>query len=89
MELTQLRYFIRLAEVLNFTEASKQLFITQSTLSQSIRQTESELGTPLFELYREESIFDGCRAGILTLCSAVDYRNGNGYSEASGYAANL
>ena len=85
MELTQLRYFIRLAEVLNFTEASKQLFITQSTLSQSIRQTESELGTPLFE----ESIFDGCRAGILTLCSAVDYRNGNGYSEASGYAANL
>ena len=49
MELTQLRYFIRLAEVLNFTEASKQLFITQSTLSQSIRQTESELGTPLFE----------------------------------------
>lgn len=49
MELTQLKYFIRLAEVLNFTEASKQLFITQSTLSQSIRQTESELGTPLFE----------------------------------------
>ncbi|MEB3372889.1 LysR family transcriptional regulator [Bacteroides sp. CR5/BHMF/2] len=50
MELTQLRYFIRLAEVLNFTEASKQLFITQSTLSQSIRQTESELGTPLLNV---------------------------------------
>lgn len=49
MELTQLKYFIRLAEVLNFTEASRQLFITQSTLSQSIRQTEGELGMLLFE----------------------------------------
>ena len=49
MELTQLKYFIRMAEVLNFTEASKQLFITQSTLSQSVRQTEGELGMQLFE----------------------------------------
>lgn len=49
MELTQLKYFIRLAEILNFTEASRQLFITQSTLSQSIRQTEGELGIQLFE----------------------------------------
>ena len=30
MELTQLKYFIRLAEILNFTEASRLLFITQS-----------------------------------------------------------
>ena len=49
MELTQLKYFIRLAEILNFTEASRLLFITQSTLSQSIRQTEGELGIQLFE----------------------------------------
>ena len=49
MELTQLKYFIRLAEILNFTEASRLLFITQSTLSQSIRQTEGELGLQLFE----------------------------------------
>lgn len=49
MELTHLKYFVRLAETLNFTEAARQLFITQSTLSQSIRQTEEELGIPLFE----------------------------------------
>lgn len=49
MELTHLKYFIRLAETLNFTEAARQLFITQSTLSQSIRQTEETLGIPLFE----------------------------------------
>lgn len=49
IELTQLRYFVKLAEVLNFTEAAKQLFITQSTLSQSIAKMEGELGVPLFD----------------------------------------
>lgn len=49
MELTQLRYFVRLAQILNFTEASRSLFITQSTLSISIKQLEDELGTKLFD----------------------------------------
>lgn len=49
MELTHLRYFIQLAATLNFSEAARQLYITQSTLSQSIRQTEEYLGIPLFE----------------------------------------
>lgn len=49
MELTPLKYFCKLAEVLSFTEAAKDLFITQSTLSQSIKQLEEELGTPLFD----------------------------------------
>ena len=48
MELRQLRYFAKLAETLNFSEASRQLFITQSTLSQQIKQLEQELGTRLF-----------------------------------------
>lgn len=49
MELTPLRYFVKLAEVLSFTEASKELFITQSTLSLSIKQLEEELGVTLFD----------------------------------------
>lgn len=48
MELRQLRYFLKAKELLNFTEASKRLFITQSTLSQQIKQLEEELGQPLF-----------------------------------------
>ncbi|MBR5334999.1 MAG: LysR family transcriptional regulator [Bacteroidaceae bacterium] len=34
MELRQLKYFIKSAEYLNFSEAAKHLYITQSTLSQ-------------------------------------------------------
>lgn len=34
MELRQLKYFLRVAETLNFSVAARELFITQSTLSQ-------------------------------------------------------
>lgn len=49
MELRQLRYFLKAKELLNFTEASKALFISQSTLSQQIKQLEDEIGAPLFD----------------------------------------
>ena len=48
MELRQLKYFIRTAETLNFSEAARSMYITQSTLSQQIRALEDELGSPLF-----------------------------------------
>lgn len=48
MELRQLKYFVKTAETLNFSEAARQLFVTQSTLSQQIRQLEQELGVELF-----------------------------------------
>ena len=49
MELRQLKYFLKVAETLNFSSASKELFITQSTLSQQIIQLERELDQKLFQ----------------------------------------
>lgn len=48
MELRHLRYFVALAERLNFTHAAAQVHVTQSTLSHQIRQLEDELGQALF-----------------------------------------
>ena len=48
MELRQLKYFIKAKELLNFTEAAKTLNISQSTLSQQIKQLEGELDILLF-----------------------------------------
>ena len=49
MEIRQLKYFLKVAETLNFSEASRRLYITQSTLSQQISHLEQELGVPLFK----------------------------------------
>ena len=45
MELRQLRSFIKLAEKLNFSEASRELCLTQSTLSQQIKTLEDEFNS--------------------------------------------
>lgn len=49
MEIRQINYFIKAAELLHFTDAAAACFVTQSTLSQQIKQLEEELGTLLFD----------------------------------------
>lgn len=52
MDLQKLRYFVSVAEKLSFTDASKELFISQTTVSKQIAVFEAELGVKLFNRNR-------------------------------------
>lgn len=47
MEIRQIRYFVTVAREGSFSAAAKSLYISQSTLSQQIKQLEGELGAEL------------------------------------------
>ena len=49
MEMQQLRYFVKLAELGSFTRAAEACFVSQPSLSQQIAKLEEEVGRPLFE----------------------------------------
>ena len=49
MNLNHLEYFRVLAHLEHYTQAAKELSITQPSLSHAISMLEKELGTPLFE----------------------------------------
>lgn len=49
MNLSQLYYFSKLAEVQHYANAAKELYIAQPSLSHAIKALETELGVPLFE----------------------------------------
>lgn len=49
MNLSQLYYFRKLAQLQHYTKAAKELYITQPSLSDSISSLEQELGLSLFQ----------------------------------------
>ena len=53
MEIQQIRYFLALADVLNFTAAAAACNVSQPALSRAISQLEAELGGALFRRERK------------------------------------
>lgn len=49
MTTQQMQYIIALTEEGNFSAAAKKLFVTQPSISQLIKNMESQIGTPLFD----------------------------------------
>ena len=49
MEYRRIEYFLKAAEILNFTEAAKKLFITPQALTRQVSVLEAELGARLFD----------------------------------------
>jgi DNA-binding transcriptional LysR family regulator len=52
MEMHQVRYFLAVAHVLNFTRAADECNVTQPSLTRAIKQLETELGGDLFRRER-------------------------------------
>lgn len=60
MNLSQLRYFVKLAHEKHYTKAAAQLCITQPSLSHAISTLEKELGVRLFEKHNRNTELTTC-----------------------------
>ena len=79
MELRQLKYFVAVAEELNFGRAAGRVYLTQPALSQQIRKLEEDLGVTLFYRTRRQveltdagqALLEGARQALVQIDQTV------------------
>ncbi|MCA1715469.1 MAG: LysR family transcriptional regulator [Actinobacteria bacterium] len=79
MELRQLKYFVAVAEELNFGRAAGRVYLTQPALSQQIRKLEEDLGVTLFYRTRRQveltdagqALLEGARQALVQIEQTV------------------
>lgn len=93
VELRHLRYFVAVAEELNFTRAAVRLRTAQPSLSQQIRQLEEELGVTLLDRNRHRvALTDAGRVFLQQakdILSRVDHAKRLARQAADGFAGEL
>ncbi|MBP1890345.1 DNA-binding transcriptional LysR family regulator [Clostridium moniliforme] len=73
MDFNQLKYFIVTAKIQHITKAAEKLSLSQSALSRSISNLESELGVPLFDRINRNVQLN--KFGEIFLDTAIDLVN--------------
>jgi len=79
MELRQLKYFVAVAEELNFGRAAGRVYLSQPALSQQIRKLEEDLGVTLFYRTRRQveltdagqALLEGARQALVQIEQTV------------------
>ena len=74
MEIRQLRYFISVANHLNFTRAARECFVVQTTMTHQIAALEKELGVRLFERTKRKVLLTPEGEAFLPEAKAIVHR---------------